>query len=70
MKKDKPKQESPEKPSGCNIPIQLVGLYKKLKNSEHPYASAIAAHNEQEYRFCPYASNSCNISEKILTKAQ
>ncbi|MCC8097011.1 MAG: hypothetical protein LIO44_00255 [Eubacterium sp.] len=46
----------------CDNPIQIIGLYKKLKNSQKPYGkhynksiSKLAVYNEQAYRFCPYA---------------
>jgi len=47
----------------CDNPVQLLGLYKKLENTDNPYGrhynrdAAIAVHNEQAYRFCPYASH-------------
>lgn len=56
----------------CDNPIQLIGLYKKLKNTDSPYGrhynrnADIARHNEQAYFFCPYAKHLYNNSEKIL----
>ena len=52
----------------CDNPIQLVGLYKKLKNTDHPYGKhynrdiPIAKHNQQTYWFCPYASHSYHVN--------
>lgn len=52
----------------CDNPIQILGLYKKLKNTEKPYGKhycrsiSIAPHDEQAYRFCPYSSNAYTIT--------
>lgn len=54
----------------CDNPIQLIGLYKKLKNTDVPYGkhynrdADIALHNEQAYSFCPYASHIYSGAEK------
>lgn len=46
----------------CDNPIQIIGLYKKLKNTDRPYGrhynrdTKIAPHDEQAYQFCPYAT--------------
>lgn len=51
----------------CDNPIQLIGLYKKLQNTEHPYGkhfqknTIIAKYNAQAYQFCPYASHSYHV---------
>ncbi len=56
----------------CDNPIQLIGLYKKLGNTDKPYGrhynrdAAIAAHNEQAYKYCPYASHVYKRTEKQL----
>lgn len=56
----------------CDNPVQLIGLYKKLKNTENPYGrhynrdAKIAIHNEQAYRYCPYARHVYNSTEKEL----
>lgn len=53
----------------CDNPIQIVGLYKQLKNTDRPYGkhynrdTNIAKHNETAYRYCPYASNHYNINK-------
>ncbi len=46
----------------CDNPIQIIGLYKKLKHTENPYGrhypksiEDLAAYNQQAYDFCPYA---------------
>lgn len=48
----------------CENPVQLIGLYKRIKNDAvQPYAkhcnrdAEIAKHNEYTYKFCPYASH-------------
>lgn len=54
----------------CDNPIQLIGLYKELKNTDISYGrhynrnAAIAVHNEQLYKFCPYASHIYSGKEK------
>ncbi len=56
----------------CDNPIQLIGLYKKLENTDRPYGrhynrdTKIAKHNEQAYRFCPYASHSYHVTKESL----
>lgn len=56
----------------CENPIQLIGLYKKMKHTERPYGkhynrdAFIAVHNEQAYRYCPYAVHIYNSSNKEL----
>ena len=53
-------------------PIQLIGLYKKLENTDRPYGrhynrdTKVAKHNEQTYRFCPYASHSYHVTKESL----
>lgn len=50
-------------------PIQIVGLYYPVKNTDKPYSkhynrdAPIAKHNENAYRFCPYAENTYTITE-------
>ena len=48
----------------CENPVQLIGLYKRIRNDAmQPYAkhynrdAEIAKHNEYTYKFCPYASH-------------
>lgn len=54
---------------GCDNPIQIVGLYYPVKNTDKPYGkhynrdAPIAKHNENAYRFCPYAENTYTITE-------
>lgn len=53
----------------CDNPIQLIGLYKKLENTDKPYGrhynrdAAIAAHNELLYKYCPYASHIYSVTK-------
>lgn len=54
----------------CDNPIQLIGLYKKLENTAQPYGKHynrdvenLAMHNEQAYRFCPYASHKYKVNK-------
>lgn len=46
----------------CDNPVQLVGLYKKLKHTERPFGKhagksipGIAVHHQEDYEFCPFA---------------
>lgn len=45
----------------CDNSIQLIGLYKKLENTDRPYGKhynrslSFAPYNETAYRFCPFA---------------
>lgn len=57
----------------CDNPIEIIGLYKRLKNTEHPYGkhfpkslSGLAEYNQQAYDFCPYADKrkSVNINSR------
>lgn len=56
----------------CDNPIQLIGLYKKLENTDRPYGKhyghdiALAKHNEKTYQFCPYASRKWAVSKESL----
>ena len=55
----------------CDNPIQIIGVYKKLENTDKPYGrhynhdTAIAKHNEQAYQFCPYASNHYDVTRDM-----
>lgn len=55
----------------CDNPVQLIGIYKKLKNTDKPYGkhynrdADIAEHNEQAYYFCPYAAHKYSSDRKI-----
>lgn len=51
----------------CDNPIEIIGLYKKLKNTDNPYGRhypqnirGLAEYNQQAYNFCPYASHQKN----------
>lgn len=52
----------------CDNPIQIIGIYKKCKNTDKPYGkhynrnTEIGIHNEQAYQYCPY--------RKRITKRQ
>lgn len=49
--------------SACDNPIQLIGLYKRLENTDRPYGKHynrslfFAPYNETAYCFCPYSSD-------------
>lgn len=55
----------------CDNPIQIIGIYKKLENTDKPYGrhynhdTAIEKHNEQAYQFCPYASNHYDVTRDM-----
>lgn len=47
----------------CDNPIQIIGLYKRRKNSPKPYGkhygkniSGLAVHCQEQYDCCPYAN--------------
>lgn len=53
----------------CDNPIQIIGLYKKLKNTDKPYGKhymgdvkGLAYYNEQAYRYCPYSNNKITVN--------
>lgn len=53
----------------CDNPIQIIGLYKKLKNTDKPYGrhcihsvAGLAEYNQQAYDFCPYSKKSFNVN--------
>ena len=52
----------------CDDPIQILGIYKKLENTDKPYGKhynhsiAIAAHNETMYRLRPYDGHYYNVT--------
>lgn len=54
----------------CDNPIQILGLYKKLANTDKPYGKhynhsiTIATHNETTYRLCPYAGHYYNVTRE------
>lgn len=58
----------------CDNPIQLIGLYKKLENTDRPYGKhysrslSFAPYNETAYRFCPYSSNSREVTKESRKK--
>lgn len=54
----------------CDNPIQLHGLYKKLRNTDKPYGSHytrsvphLAEYNQQAYDYCPYASHTYSVTK-------
>mgnify|MGYP001622854295 CR=1 FL=1 len=54
----------------CDNPIEIIGLYKKLKNTNKPYGkhypktiNRVAIYNQQAYEFCPYSSQKIQISK-------
>lgn len=54
---------------GCDNPIRLIGLYKKLQNTDRPYGKHhmrdvedLAAYNQQAYTYCPYASHRLHVT--------
>lgn len=53
----------------CDNPIQIIGLYKELKNTDKPYGKhymsdvkGLAYYNEQAYRYCPYSNNKVTVT--------
>lgn len=47
----------------CDNPIQIIGLYKKLKNTDKPYGRhyskdvlPLAKYSQEAYDYCPYAN--------------
>lgn len=47
----------------CDNPIQFIGLYKELANTDKPYgkhygkdAPGLAKHNQSRYYYCPYSA--------------
>lgn len=58
----------------CDNPIQILGLYKKLANTDKPYGKhynhsiTIATHNETTYRLCPYAGHYYNVTRESRKK--
>lgn len=57
---------------GNEKPVRLLGLYKKLENTDIPFGkhynrdAEIALHNEQAYKFCPYARHVYTTERKQL----
>lgn len=53
----------------CENPIQLIGIYKELKNTDQPYgkhygkSTDLADYNHQNYLFCPYSSQSRYVTK-------
>ena len=66
----------------CDNPIQLIGLYKELSNTDKPYGKHVgksvknlAEWHQVDYDFCPLSSHSrfrfnceerVNVTEKML----
>ncbi len=53
----------------CDNPIQILGFYKALKNTDKPYGkhlkrsiNGLADYNQQAYDFCPYANKNKNVN--------
>lgn len=56
----------------CDNPVQLIGLYRKPENTDHPYGKHygrsvdhVAVHNQQNYVLCPHASHSQNVTKDM-----
>lgn len=54
----------------CDNPIEIIGLYKKIKNTDKPYGKHYPK-SKQAYEFCPYSSQKIQITKdhrkKLLT---
>lgn len=55
---------------GCDNPIQIIGLYKHLENTNRPYGKHhmqsvpyLAGYNQQAYTYCAYASHRIKVSK-------
>ncbi len=55
----------------CDNPIQIIGLYKPIKNTPHPYGKhyrhnvlKLAYYSQQAYDFCPYSRNHIHITPR------
>lgn len=55
----------------CDNPIQIIGLYKRIKNTDKPYArhcihsvAGLAEYNQQAYDFCPYSKKSFTVNSE------
>lgn len=53
----------------CDNPIEIIGLYKNLKNTKRPYGrhypqsiTGLATYNQQAYDYCPYSKKQINIT--------
>lgn len=53
----------------CDNPIEIIGLYKQLKNTDRPYGkhfpktlAGLAEYNQQAYDFCPYANKRKSVN--------
>lgn len=53
----------------CDNPIEICGLYKKLKLTDRPYGKhygktipGLARYNQQAYAYCPYSRQSRNVT--------
>lgn len=54
----------------CDNPIEIIGLYKRLKNTDHPYGKhfpksifGLAEYNQQAYDYCPYADKHKSVNK-------
>lgn len=60
--------------SACDNSIQLIGLYKRLENTDRSYGKyynrslSFAPYNETAYCFCPYSSNSREVIKESWKK--
>lgn len=56
----------------CDNPIQIIGLYKQVKNTPDPYGKhysksiPLAEYNATKYQFCPYASHTYVLNKESL----
>lgn len=54
----------------CDNPIQIIGLYKSIKDGRECYGKhhlnsirGLAEYNQQAYDYCPYSQNRINVNE-------
>ena len=55
----------------CDNPIEIIGLYKKIRNTPNPYGKHypssipnLATYNQQAYEYCPFAKKQLPITPK------
>ncbi len=61
----------------CNNPVQIIGLYKKLKNTDHPYGkhctrsiSDVADYDAQAFEYCSLANPNRSLSKDMKRKSK
>ncbi|CCO24046.1 conserved protein of unknown function [Maridesulfovibrio hydrothermalis AM13 = DSM 14728] len=61
----------------CNNPIQIIGLYTKLKNTDHPYGKHctrsirdIADYNAQAFEYCSLANPNRSLNKDMKRKSK